>query len=497
MHARAAKPLRILMIASEAYPFSKTGGLADVVAALPRALVRLGHDVTVVTPRYRGTSGGTHVAALSVDLVGRRFHADLLEATDNSVARTLLLDCPELYDRADIYGEGGADYGDSPIRYAFLSAVALRWALSQPSPPQIVHSHDWQGGPALAYLRPNVSRLPLPQVPMPPRTVFTIHNLAYQGLFDKEWVPGLALGWEGFTVQGFEFWDRLSFLKAGVNFADRITTVSPTYAEEIQRPEYGEGFDGIMRTRRDALVGILNGIDVEEWNPAADRLLPAPFTADDLSGKPVAKRALLERFGLPTDEAAMARPLIGMVSRMASQKGLDLIAAAAPELLALDASMVVVGSGESRFQEMWHDMARTRADRVAVFIGYDEQRAHLVEGGADIFLMPSRFEPCGLNQMYSMRYGTIPVVRAVGGLVDTVKPYDPRNGRGTGFLFAPYEPGAMMQALANALAAYRNKKMWTRLQKNGMRADFSWDRSAEEYVTVYKRVLNPRRSAGI
>jgi starch synthase len=482
------------MIASEAYPFSKTGGLADVATALPRALVRLGHEVTVVTPRYRGATGGARVSAMTVDLAGQTFHASLLEAPQTSGVRTILIDCPELYDRTGIYGEGGADYADSPVRYAFLSAVALRWALTQPTTPQIVHSHDWQAGLAMAYLRSSGSRLELPRVPTPPRTVFTIHNLAYQGLFDKAWVPSLLLGWEGFTLQGFEFWDRLSFLKSGVNFADRITTVSPTYADEIQRPEYGEGFDGIMRARSTALVGILNGIDVDEWNPARDRFLPAPFDAENLAGKGVAKRALLERFGLPTDQASLARPLIGMVSRMASQKGLDLIAAAAQELITLDASIVVVGSGETRYQEMWSLLARARSDRISVFIGYDEERAHLVEGGADIFLMPSRFEPCGLNQMYSMRYGTVPVVRAVGGLVDTVKPYDPRNGRGTGFLFAAYEPGAMMHALANALGAFRNKKMWTRLQKNGMRADFSWDRSAEEYVTVYKRVLYPRRS---
>ncbi len=485
------------MIASEAYPFSKTGGLADVATALPRALVRLGHEVTVVTPRYHGTSGGEHVTSDTVELAEQSLRADLLEARATSGVRTILVDCPVLYDRRGIYGEGGADYADSPLRYAFLSAVALRWALAQPAPPQIVHAHDWQGGIALAYLQENVSRLPLPRVASPPRTVFTIHNLAYQGLFDKAWVPALSLGWEGFTLQGFEFWDRLSFLKSGVNFAHRITTVSPTYADEIQRPEYGEAFDGVMRARREALVGILNGIDVDEWNPGNDRFLPAPFDAENLAGKHVAKRVLLERFGLPSDEAALARPVIGMVSRMASQKGFDLIAAAAQELITLDATIVVVGSGEARYQEMWQHLAQARPDRISVFIGYDEERAHLVEGGADIFLMPSRFEPCGLNQMYSMRYGTVPVVRAVGGLVDTVKPYDPRNGRGTGFLFASYEPGAMMHALTNAIGAFRNKKMWARLQKNGMRTDFSWDRSAEEYVTVYKRVLYPRRSTSI
>jgi starch synthase len=485
------------MIASEAYPFSKTGGLADVVTALPRALARLGHQVTLVTPRYHGANGGTRLSAISVELAAHTFRAELLEAPNTHGFRTILIDCPALYDRREIYGEDGADYPDNPIRYAFLSAVALRWALAEPSPPQIVHAHDWQAGLALAYLQAHVSRLELPRVAPPPRAIFTIHNLAFQGLFDKQWVPRLLVGWEGFTLQGFEFWDRLSFLKSGVNFANRITTVSPTYADEIQRPEYGEGFDGIMRARRDALVGILNGIDTDEWNPGSDRFLPAPFDGENLAGKAVAKRVLLERFGLPTDPAALDRPVIGMVSRMASQKGLDLIAAAAQELISLDATIVVVGSGETRYQDMWQHMARARPDRIAVFVGYDEARAHLVEGGADMFLMPSRFEPCGLNQMYSMRYGTVPVVRAVGGLVDTVKPYDPRNGRGTGFLFAAYEPGAMMHALANAVGAFRNKKMWTRLQKNGMRQDFSWDRSAEEYVTVYKRVLYPRRSSSI
>ena len=357
------------MIASEAFPFAKTGGLADVASALPRAIARLGHDVTLVTPRYRGASGGQQVGAVSLDLAAHPFRAELLEVPLGSGARAILVDCPELYDRAGIYGERGADYEDNPLRYAVLSAVALRWALSQPAPPQIVHGHDWQSGLALAYLRSAVSRLGLPPTANPPRSVFTIHNLAYQGLFDKHWVPSLALGWEGFTVHGFEFWDRLSFLKAGVNFADRVTTVSPTYADEIQRHEYGEGFDGIMRARHDVLVGILNGIDVDEWNPTKDRFLPAAFDVENLAGKSVVKRALLERFGLPTDEASLARPVIGMVSRMASQKGLDLIAAAAHELVSLDASIVVVGSGEARYQEMWHRLAQARPDRISVFVG--------------------------------------------------------------------------------------------------------------------------------
>jgi starch synthase len=296
-------------------------------------------------------------------------------------------------------------------------------------------------------------------------------------------------------MQGFEYWDRLSFLKAGINLADAVTTVSPTYAEEIQRPEYGYGFDGVIRARREALVGILNGIDIDEWNPASDPYLPASFDATRLEGKAASKRALLQLFGLPTDEATLARPVVGMVSRMVDQKGLDLIAAVAADLPSLDATFVVVGTGEPKYQDMWASLARWRPDRVSAFIGFDERRAHLVEAGADVFLMPSRFEPCGLNQMYSQRYGTVPVVRAVGGLVDTVRPYNPRNGQGTGFLFASYSPGAMLQALGDALAAFPNKKLWTRLQKNGMKADFSWARSAAEYVRVYKRVMAARTRA--
>jgi starch synthase len=304
-------------------------------------------------------------------------------------------------------------------------------------------------------------------------------------------VPRLGLSWREFSINGFEFFDRLSFMKAGINFADAITTVSPTYAHEIQRPEYGHGLDGVIRSRSGALRGILNGIDHDEWNPAADPFLPAPFTADQLDGKALAKRRLLEAFGFENAAELLSRPVIGMVSRMVDQKGLDLIAAAARDLASLDATFVIVGTGEPRYQDMWRALSSARPNQISAFIGFDERRAHLVEGGADIFLMPSHFEPCGLNQMYSLRYGTVPVVRAVGGLVDTVKPYVPKTARGNGFMFAEYLPAAMMAALRQALAAYPNKKIWTRLQKNGMKADFSWGRSAAEYVKMYKQ-LQPR-----
>jgi len=491
---KAAKPkssarpgnLRILMIASEAQPFSKTGGLADVVAALPKALGRLGHDVTVVTPRYRGAPEGPVAGAVSLEIAGYRFRARLLEHPLGPGARALLLDCPELYDRAGIYYEAGTDYPDNPVRYAFLAAAAIDFAAQQPAAFDIIHTHDWQGGLAPIYAR-------TPGTLGAPGTVLTIHNLAYQGVFDKSWVTRLGLGWQDFTIGGFEFFDRLSFLKAGINFADAITTVSPTYADEIQRPEYGHGLDGVIRARRDRLTGILNGIDHDEWNPAADPYLPAPFDAGHLAAKAASKRALLERFGIPVSEAAMARPVIGMVSRMVDQKGLDLIAAVSGQLAMLDATFTIVGTGEPHYQDLWRRLAQSRPDRISAFIGFDEPRAHLVEAGADLFLMPSRFEPCGLNQMYSLRYGTVPIVRAVGGLVDTVRPYNPQNGQGTGFLFAEYEPGVLLRTVATALATFQDKKVWTRLQKNGMKANFSWDRSAAEYVKIY-RGLRPART---
>ena len=488
------------MIASEAQPFSKTGGLADVAMALPKALGRLGHDVTVITPRYRGVTDGPVAGNVSLEMAAHRFNGRLMEGDRAWLAeassrrrrsRTLLLDCPELYDRDGIYYNAQGDFADNAVRYAFLSAAAIDWASQQSTPFDIIHAHDWQGGLAPAYAGALTVRTVRTVRKVP--TVLTIHNLAYQGVFDKGWVPRLGLRWEDFTINGFEFFDRLSFMKAGINFADAITTVSPTYAQEILRPEYGNGLDGVIRRRGDALVGILNGIDYDDWDPESDPHLPAPFSAGDLSGKQAAKRALLETFGFTVTDDLLKRPVVGMVSRMIDQKGLDLIAALAGALPTLDATFTIVGTGEPRYQDMWRALSRRSPDRISAFIGFDERRAHLVEGGADIFLMPSRFEPCGLNQMYSLRYGTVPVVRAVGGLVDTVRPYNPRNGQGNGFLFADYHPRVLMETLSSALATYPNKKIWTRLQKNGMRADVSWDRSAGEYVKMYRK-LRPQKA---
>ena len=480
------------MVASEAQPFSKTGGLADVAGSLSRALGELGHDVTVVTPRYRGVPAGTWRGTVRANVAGHWFEGGMQETPLGPNARALLVDCPPLFDRGGIYAEHGRDYDDNPIRFAFLSIAALEWASWQPSAPDVIHAHDWQAGLLPVYARRQYRALWAGTDGMPP-SVFTIHNIAYQGIIDKEWVPRLGLGWQDFHVNGLEFWDRLSYLKAGVQFSDALTTVSPTYALEIQRPDYGYGFDGVIRTRASALVGILNGIDVKEWDPTQDPFLPVPFSSADLRGKRAAKRALLEQFNLASDDLALERPVIGMVSRMVEQKGLDLIAWLAPELAALDASFVVVGTGDRRFEDMWRWLHSIAPDRISPYIGFDERRAHLVEGGADIFLMPSRYEPCGLNQMYSMRYGTVPVVRAVGGLVDTVLPHDRPDG--TGFLFSHYDAAALLDALKRALAVHRVPHEWRRLQVNGMTNDFSWTRSAAEYVKVYKGVMAARRMA--
>jgi len=473
-------------------PFAKTGGLADVLGALPLALARLGWDATVVLPRYRGITAGTRVEAFPVSVGGFVRAVGFDEASVADGARAILVDCPDLYDREAFYGSANADYPDNALRFAFLSRAALEFVARRNRPPLVVHAHDWQAGLAPVYLSTLYSSHPvLGGTPC----VFTIHNLAYQGVFDAGWLPALDLGWEQFMVERMEYWGRISFMKGGIANSRVITTVSPRYAAEIQTPELGFGFDGILRARRNDLVGILNGIDTDEWDPARDRFLPKPYDWRDLSGKTDAKLAVLRHYGLPADASALKRPLIGIVSRMVNQKGFDLIAAIAGDLPHLDASFAVLGTGDPLYQSMWQSLAAAQPSRVGVRIGFDEALAHLIEGGADIFLMPSRFEPCGLNQMYSMRYGTVPVVHEVGGLADTVQNYEPGKRNCTGFSFREYRPDALLDALRRALALYADRDKWRALQLAGMREDFSWDRSAGEYVKIYERVTGGRPGA--
>jgi starch synthase len=390
-----------------------------------------------------------------------------------------------LYDRDGLYGFDSADYPDNPRRFAVLVRAALEFIARRGPRLSVVHAHDWQAALAPVYLETLYAGHP---VLGGLASVFTIHNLAFQGIFEADWLPRLDLGWDLFTIDRLEYWHRISLLKGAIVYADVITTVSSRYAEEIQTPQLGFGFDGILRTRAADIAGILNGIDINEWDPARDRFLPRPYGVQDLSGKAAAKAALLTEYGLPASAESLERPLVGMVSRMTDQKGFDLIAALADDLPRLDARFVILGTGEPRYQDLWTALASRYPDRIAARIGFEERLAHLIEGGADMFLMPSRFEPCGLNQMYSLRYGTVPIVREVGGLADTVTP---RNG----FIFKEYTAGALLEALGRALAAYKDRVQWQALQLAGMRADHSWDRSAREYVKMYERALSKARAS--
>jgi starch synthase len=470
----------VLIIGSEALPFAKTGGLADVLGALPRALARLGWQVSVALPRYRGVTAGVAIERFSLLLGGQPTEVGLFDEPLGDGARALLIDVPELYDRDGLYGAGAADYPDNALRFGGLVRAALEFVARTGVRPSVVHAHDWQAGLAPVYLKTLYEGHPvLGGTP----SVFTIHNLAYQGVFAADWLPFLDLPASLLSSDRLEYWGGISFLKGGINDADLITTVSPTYAEEIQTPEFGFGFDGIVRRRAVDLIGILNGIDAEKWDPERDEFLPAPYSASDLSNKRAAKAAVLERYQLPVDERTMTRPLIGMISRMVEQKGLDLIAASAGKIPRLEATFVVLGTGDPRYEALWRGLAAAYPDRIGARIGFDEALAHLIEGGADMFLMPSRFEPCGLNQMYSLRYGTVPIVRAVGGLADTVE-----DGA-TGFVFAEYTAEALLQVLRRALAAFQNPRKWRALQLAGMKQDHSWDRSAREYVRIYERAI--------
>jgi starch synthase len=473
------------MVASEALPYAKSGGLADVLSGLPRALARLGHHVDVVIPRYRGITAGTPLGRVDVSLGGQMIDAGIFADITDGV-RTLLVDHPAYFDRDYLYGTAGHDYPDNPERFAFLDQAALTWAFSTGDRYDVIHAHDWQGGLVPVLLGRMVrERSSLARVP----AVFTIHNLAYQGIFDASWLLRLGLGWDLMHVDSLEYWGRISYLKAGIVFSRTITTVSPRYAREIQSPEFGFGFDGILRQRSSDLVGILNGIDYDQWNPEQDSNLPAPFGASNLERKAAAKQAVLERYQLPVTKPALERPLIATISRMVDQKGFDLLAEIADELPRLGASIVVLGTGERRYEDMWLGLATRHPDSIGAHVGFDEGLAHLIEGGADLFMMPSRFEPCGLNQMYSLRYGTVPLVRATGGLFDTVRNYDPRTGQGTGFTFDEYSAQALLGTLRWALEVFGDRPAWRNMQQAGMRQDFSWDASARAYVGVYEQAV--------
>jgi starch synthase len=488
--------LSILMVGSEALPFSKTGGLADVLSALPLALARLGHRVTLVLPKYRGVQTNGAAFTVPVPFGGAPPATRMIEQPIAEGVRVVFIDRPDLYDRESIYGAGGTDYPDNARRFGFLARASIEYALHRRAAGEgfdLLHAHDWQAGLAPVYLRTLYAGSAVGSM----ASLFTIHNLAYQGLFPPAWLSSLDLGPELLGVDGLEFWGQISFLKGGINFCDVITTVSPTYAREIQTKEYGAGFEGVLVARSADLFGVLNGIDTDRWDPSNDPFLPEPYDERTLERKDASKRELIDRLGphVPFLEQ-LERPLVGIVSRLVDQKGFDLLSQLADGLPNLGMSFGVLGTGDERYQRLWQDLERRHPDLFGVKIGFDEGLAHLIEGAADMFWMPSRFEPCGLNQMYSMRYGTVPVVRATGGLEDTVSDYNERTAEGTGFKFGPYTEQALLGAIERARTAFANPNAWKKLQLAGMRQDFSWDRSAREYVKLYERAVT-RRPNGI
>jgi starch synthase len=472
----------VLFVASEVAPFSKTGGLGDVTGALPRALAARGHRVVVVTPRHGTVDPGKHRLEPLPFPIQAGGQAGALWVA-RGPAPVFFLEHERYFGhRRGIYSEPSHEYGDNAQRFAFFTRAALALPRLIGFAPHIVHLHDWQTALGAWMLRHELADEPWARAA---RSVFTIHNLAYQGIFPKETVPAVGLPWSTFRYDSMELHDRLNFMKGGLTYADALTTVSPTYAREILDREHGEGLEPVLRHRAASLYGILNGIDPAEWDPARDPHLPAHYSAGHLAGKVRCKAALQRDLGLPVLPEV---PLVVNVGRLVDQKGIDIVLPMLPAILAQDVQVAMLGTGRPDWERALAQLAAQRPDRMRISTEFDEGLAHRLEAGGDVFLMPSRFEPCGLNQMYSLRYGTVPVVRAVGGLEDTVEDFDGK-GRGTGFKFRDYSPRAALTALRRALDVYRDRPAWSGLMARGMAQNFSWDESAQRYEALYRRLV--------
>jgi starch synthase len=479
----------IVFAASECAPWAKTGGLADVVSALPRTLVKLGHRVSVFIPYYRQVAKAVPDPPVALQSVTIPFpsYNRFVRILDGGVAggvQTYFVDCPELFDRESLYATPSGDYPDNAERFGLLSRAVIE-ASKVLGVPDVFHVHDWQTAMLAVLLRSVYYFDPVfRHVP----AVLTIHNAGYQGWFPPKTIETLLLPWDMFTLDKLEHYDTLDFLKGGIVYSDAITTVSRTYAEEIQTAEFGNGLEDIIRRRSGDLFGILNGVDYEEWNPLVDSHIAAHYSADNLAGKKECRRDLLHAFGF--EDVGESTAIIGVVSRFATQKGFDFIVDIMDKLVEEDMVLVILGNGEEYYERLLVEMASRYPTKVRVQVKFDNVIAHKIEAGADIFLMPSRYEPGGLNQIYSLKYGTVPVVRATGGLEDTIdeQPF----GGGNGFKFWGYSPSALMEALHRALATFQKKDEWTRMMRRGMMQDFSWDKPAHEYVRVYERVVENR-----
>jgi starch synthase len=485
--------MKILFVSSEGLPYSKTGGLADVVEALPKALVEMGHEVAVLLPQYHGNKiASTLVSSLTVSLGETLRFPAIGEGKSVAGVRYFFVSDSAFFDREQLYGDKNGDYPDNPERFAEFSRAAIEFT-KRIWLPDVIHCHDWQSALVPVLLRTQHSNDPVVRsLPV----VLTVHNLGYQGVFPEAVLSRIGVPHSLFSVDALEFYGSVNFLKGGLLFADYLSTVSRRYAKEIQTPEYGYGLEGVIRGRADRLVGILNGVDYGTWSPESDTFIAQNYSAHNLDGKKACKKSLLDAFRLPAENAE--RPVIGIVSRFADQKGFDLIAAVAEDLMKENLAIVALGTGAPEYEKLFKNLAEKYPARVGVRIGYDNALAHKIEAGAEMFLMPSRYEPCGLNQIYSLRYGTVPVVRATGGLDDTIQNFDPKTQQGTGFKFDAYEGRALLECVRAALATYREPKSWRAVQTNGMAKDFSWKTSAAAYVTLYEAARRARipRAAG-
>lgn len=485
--------MNIVMVSSEVVPFAKTGGLADVVTGLSRALERAGHDVTIILPHYRrlipaSLAGQTTGISVTVAMGDHTPHAWIRRTTlPGSRVNVLLIDHPGYFDRGGLYVHQGADYPDNAERFLFFSRAAMQACLALDLRPDVLHVHDWQTAIIPALLEEQHRE---DEVFRKTASVLTLHNMAFQGSFPAGIMSLTGLPPHLFTMDRLEFYGRLNLLKAGCVYARRVTTVSPTYAREITTPEFGCGLEGVLRHRGRDLVGILNGVDTDDWNPQTDHHLHHRYDVSSAAqGKGICKRELQRELGLAVRDDV---PLVGVVSRLTDQKGFDLMAAKEREMLATGAQFAFLGTGEERFQHFITRMARSASGQVAAVVGYSDALAHRIEAGSDLFLMPSRFEPCGLNQMYSLIYGTLPLVRSVGGLADSVVNLTPEtlaNRTATGFVFDDYTPEALIDTLRWALEVYRDRETWTMMQRAAMSLDLSWSHSAKQYVAVYEDAL--------
>ncbi len=477
-------PLKILVVASEVHPFAKTGGLADVCGALPKALSRLGHNVRVMLPRYRCVDLSQYELrpldqTITVPVGPGKIEGQLLQGELTPQVPVIFIAQDDYFDREHLYGPPGEAYPDNAERFIFFSRAIIEACKATKFKPDIIHCNDWQTGLVPVFLK---TLYPYDSFFRKTRTIFSIHNLGYQGEFDRKNVPTANLPFSLFNPAGIESFGDFNFLKSGLVFSDLLTTVSKTYSEEILKPENAFRMEGVLNSRRQELFGITNGIDYTEWDPARDPWINERYSVDSPAGKAACKRTLIEHFELESNNL----PLLCMVTRLTPQKGIDLIIEAMERFLLKDTMLVVIGSGESRYEEFFR---MRKGERLGVYIGFDEPLAHRILAGADFILMPSVYEPCGLTQMQAMKYGTVPIASSVGGLQDTVPQFDPQTGKGLGFKFAPYGLEFFEQSVGTALEVHNQSAQWTQLVQNCLQADFGWDRSALEYERVFRLAL--------